>query len=289
MLLGAACSSEKATPDGQPGAGGEGASAGSSGSSGGTAGRPTQASCPKGQNPRGDAQPVPLGSVSGQIVDEQDQPTSSGLVQICGRDICINARVGSNGKLAEAIDKTLDTPACKWGDGFDWAKLALPLDAGDSDLGTLTAVRLPDYADSVPLEPATSASSGGVTLTLDAKAAVVVNTLDYETQEQQGLRAVELTGAALTQLGQDFVEAFALSPLETRICPSPSLSLSNSAELAPGTELELYLLGLDVDEAWAPYGRWLKIGEGSVSEDGQSLDFPDGVPLLTAVGVKVRR
>src|SRR5690349_7688669 len=129
MLLGAGCSSDKTTPDVEPGAGGDGPTGGSNGATGGssgTAGKPTQVSCPKGQNPRGDAMPVALGSVSGQIVDEQNQPTSSGLVQICGRDICINARVGDSGKLAEPIDKTLDTPACKWGDGFDWAKLALP-------------------------------------------------------------------------------------------------------------------------------------------------------------------
>lgn len=276
------------TPDDNAGGDSSGSGGSATHAGGGSGGKPQAPSCPKGENPRGDAKPEALGTVSGEIVDDQGMPTSSGLVQICGRDICINARVTSNGKLAEQVDQTLDSPACKWGDGFDWAKLALPLEAGDTDLGTLTTARLPDYAESVPLAAGKTVTSGGVTLTLATKAQVVVNALDYETEQQQGFRAVAIPEAALTRLDPDFVAGYALSPLETRICPSPSLSLENAGDLAPGTALELYLLGLDVEEAWAPYGQWLMIGEGAVSDDGASLDFPDGVPLLTAVAVKVK-
>ncbi|HEY6078106.1 MAG TPA: hypothetical protein VIW29_04850, partial [Polyangiaceae bacterium] len=95
-----------------------------------------------------------------------------------------------------------------------------------------------------------------------------------------------LPEAALAQLDQGFVLGFALSPLETRICPSPALSIDNSAELGAGSELELYVLGLDVGEAWAPYAGWQKVGEGAVSEDGATLEFPAGLPLLTAIGIK---
>jgi hypothetical protein len=80
--------------------------------------------------------------------------------------------------------------------------------------------------------------------------------------------------------------AFALAPLETVICPSPALSIENTAELAAGTELELFVQGLDVSEEWAGYARWQKAGEGSVSDDGATLEFPDGVPVLTAIGVR---
>lgn len=147
---------------------------------------------------------------------------------------------------------------------------------------------MPEYADSVALTPGTTVTSGGVTLTLADDAQVVVNKLDYETAEQQGLRAAALPVETLTRLGQDFVVAYALSPLEARICPSPALSLENRPQLQPGTALELYLLGLDVEESWAPYGHWQHIGDGVVSDDGQSLEFADGLPLLTAIGVKVK-
>lgn len=229
-----------------------------------------------------------VGVVSGAIIDERGEPTTAGLVQICGTDICRNADVSERGKFADVVDGPINLPACKFGDGFDWAKLALPIHEGDNDLGTLVTVRLPDYADGVALVPGETASAGGVSLELAAGAHVQENLIDYETEDQRVLRAVALPDAALAQLGQDFVEAYALSPLETRICPSPALHLENTSGLAAGTELELYLLGLDAEEEFVPYGSWQKIGEGSVSDDEASLDFPDGIPLLTAVGVRVK-
>ena len=99
--------------------------------------------------------------------------------------------------------------------------------------------------------------------------------------------ATELTEAALTQLKQDFVAGFVLSPVETRICPSPFLTLENTAALPPGTKLELFVLGLAVAEHLAPYGQWQSVGEGQVSDDGATLEFPDGLPMLTAVAVRV--
>ena len=282
LLLSAACTNDPASADAQGGAGGEPGSAGTShgGQSGSTE------SCPAGTNPFAAAKPLSLGLISGQLVDAQGEPTSAGLVQICGKDICINARVSDNGKLAEGVGKTLDTPACKFGDGLTWGKLAVPLEAGDSALGTLTTPRLPEFADAVPFTPGQAITSGGVTLTLAADARVEVDTLTYENEAERGFRAVALSEPALTQLGQDFVAGYALSPVETRVCPSPALSLENTTELPAGAGLELFLLGLDIGEKWAPYGAWQKVGEGQVSDDGATLEFPDGLPLLTAIGIR---
>jgi hypothetical protein len=210
------------------------------------------------------------------------------LVQVCGKDVCTQANVGESGQLSESVGDTLDTPAVKYGDGFEWAKLTTLLREGDNDVGTIVTVRLPAYEDARALTPGSAASSGGVTLTLDAGAHVDVNFLDYETEAQQGFRAAPLPEAALEQLGQGFVQAYALSPLETRVCPAPALSLENTAGLEPGTELTLHLLGLDVEEEFAPYAGWRQVGEGVVSADGGTLEFPEGVPVLTAIGVKVK-
>jgi len=281
----AACSSKG---DDTPATGGSGGNVSSGGDSNSGGKQSTDEACPEGDGEKTPRAPEALGTITGQIVDEQGEPTSSGLVQICGKDICINARVGESGRLSEAVSKTLDSPACKWGDGFTWAKLALPLAAGDSDLGQLMTARLPDYSDSVPLVPGKRASSGGVTLTLDRSARVDVNALDYESEAEQGFRAVAIPKPALTSMQEDFVTGYALSPLETRICPNPALSLDNVDGLDAGTELELFMLGLDVNEAFAPYGKWIKIGEGNVTADGQTLEFPSGLPLLTAIAVKVK-
>jgi hypothetical protein len=283
LSFGAACTSDPATPDANGGAAGapDDASSGSGGKNGAAF-----VTCPEGKNPKSAPNPTDVGLVSGQLVDEQGEPTSAGLVQVCGKDICVNARVDDNGHLAEQVDQTLDAPACKFGDGLTWGKLAIALDSGDSELGTLTTVRLPDFADSVPFTPGRDISSGGVTLRLAEDAHVDVDILTYEDAAQQGFRAAALPEAALAQLHQDFVAGFALSPVETRVCPSPALSLENTADLAPGSALELFMLGLDVAEAWAPYGTWRKVGEGQVSDDGATLEFPDGVPVLSAIGIR---
>lgn len=283
LLASAACSSDPAEPDGS--AAGSGGSS-SSGGSGGGGKAPER--CPAGTNPSSDPNLVEVTTIVGQIVDEQGEPTDAGLVQVCGRDVCTQANVGANGKLSESVGDTRDTPAVKYGDGFDWAKLTTLLREGDNDVGTLVTVRLPAYEDGVALRSGESASSNGVTLALDGSARVEVNFLDYETEDQQVFRAAALPEAALEQLGQGFVQAYALSPLETHICPPPALSLENTADLDPGTELELYLLGLDVEEEFAPYAGWKKFGEGAVSEDGATLEFPEGIPVLTAIGVKVK-
>jgi len=282
LLSSAACSSTPTEPDDNRDA--SGGAAGDAGASG--SGDSNFFKCPEGKSPKSAANPIEVGTVSGQIVDEQGAPTSAGLVQICGKDICINARVGEDGALAQSVDRTLDAPACKFGDGLTWAKLAVPVVAGDNALGTLATVRLPDFADGATFTPGEAVSSGGVTLTLDPSAHVNVDGLTYIDESQQGFRAVALPDQALAELKQDFVAAYALSPVETRICPSPSLSIENAAQLAPGSGLELYILGFDVAEPWAPYGAWQKVGEGQVSGDGKTLEFPDGLPLLTAIGIK---
>lgn len=281
-ILCAACASDPA-PAPTPGAAGDT-------SDGGTPSTQV-ASCPAGPQQNAAPTPLDIGTVTAQFVDEQGKPALVGRVQVCGIDICrdATANTSDSGKLVKVMAEALDAPACKFGDGLDWAELLVPVTAGDNDLGTLMTARLPDLASAERFEPGQSVSSNGMTLSLDASAQIKVNSLDYETDEQQqSFRAVELPKAALEQLQQDFVVGFGLSPLDTVICPSPAITLNNSAKLAPGTPLELYLLGLNASGRWVAYGSWQKVGEGRVSDDGETLEFPDGVPVLSAIGVRVK-
>jgi hypothetical protein len=280
LLLCLACASE---PTGQDSVGG-GAGSSSTAGAGGSGSAPESCPAGPGRETTGDA--IFIGNVSGRIVDEQGQPTSSGLVQICGKDQCINADVPETGELAQRVMSSMVAPACKFGNGKSWGKLAIPLATGDTDFGTLTTVTLPPFSAGAALEAGKSVSSGGVTLSLSDDARVEIDTLTYEDEREFGFRAARLPESTLEQLGQGFVLGFALAPVETHICPSPALSIENSTDLPAGTELELFIHGLDVLEAWAPYAGWQKVGEGSVSDDGQTLDFPEGVPLLTAIGVR---
>lgn len=279
-LAGLGCSSEPAGPQ----AGSEG---GSTSTGGSDASEPV--SCPDGPDRSTDTEVVTVGLVQGQIVDEAGEPASAGLVQVCGKDICINADVDDSGKLYAVINKDMDAPAVKYGDGRTFGKLGFPISNGDSELGTFTTVRLPSFDEGTPLMPGETVTSAGVSLTLAADAGVEVDILTYEDETEHGFRAVAVPSDALARLDQDFVLGFALAPVETHICPNPSLTIENSTELAPGTELELYILGLDVLEEWAPYAGWEYVGDGQVSSDGTTLDFPDGVPLLTAIGIREKR
>ncbi|HKY35712.1 MAG TPA: hypothetical protein VJN18_07235 [Polyangiaceae bacterium] len=280
----AACSSDPVDSDGAAGSssGGEAASAGKAGS--GT----VPQTCPDGPGAASETEEVVVGRVEALIVDEQGDPTSPGLVQVCAKNVCYDVAVNGSGQMLKDVNGGMNAPACKLGDGRAWGKLAFPFGEGDTDLGTLVVVALPDYADGVPLVAGESATSAGVTLTLDASARVEIDTLSYEEASEWGFRAAVISGDALAQLGQDFAVAYALAPLETVICPSPALSIDNATGLAAGTELELFSQGLDVLEEWAPYAGWQKVGEGQVSEDGASLEFPDGLPVLTAIGVRER-
>lgn len=291
LALTCACSSQP-TDTGPDGAGGSGAvgsgAAGSDAAGSGADGGVPSERCAEGAFPGTPAEPVTVGVVTGQIVDERGEPTAAGLVQVCGKDLCINARVDDNGKLAEDVGQEMDAPALKIGDGREWAKLAFAIGEGDTELGTLSTARLPDFAEGLTFAPGTTISSGGVTLELWRGTHVEVDTLTYETEAEQTFRAVPLPAQALSQVDADFVLGFGLAPVETRICPSPGLSLENTADLAPGTRVVLYMQGFDVLEGFAPYGGWQEVSEGVVADDGATLDFENGPPILTTIAVKVK-
>lgn len=283
LLAALGCTSEPTDPEAEAGSSSGGSSAGSAGSKGSGA---APARCPDGPHPTTDTSDVEVGEVSASLVDAQGDPVSPGLVQVCGKDVCYDVVVGESGLLSKSVNGPMDAPACKVGDGRGFGKLAFPLSEGDTDLGTLTVTALPDFADGVPLVAGESATSAGVTLTLTEDARVEIDDLSYEDESEWGFRAAALPEASLAELDQGFVMAFALAPLETVICPRPALSIENTAELAAGTELELFVQGLDVSEEWTGYSRWEKAGEGQVSDDGTTLEFPDGVPVLTAIGIR---
>jgi hypothetical protein len=280
LILGwlSACSSEPITE----GAGAGGASA----SAGGQAGKAAAERCPDGPGRESQTEVVEVGVVQGRFVDPSGEPVEAGLVQICGKDICVNADVGPSGELYQNVSQAIDAPACKFGDGRSFGKLAFPIEGGDVNLGTITAVPLPDLSQGASFEPGESVTSSGVSLRLSRDTRVEVDTLTYANADEHVFRAARLPDETLALLGEGFLLGFALAPVETQLCPAAALSIDNLEQLAPGTELELYQLGLDVSEEWAPYAGWQKVGEGAVTGDGSALEFQDGLPLLTAIAIR---
>ncbi|HEY3256510.1 MAG TPA: hypothetical protein VGJ91_21270, partial [Polyangiaceae bacterium] len=81
--------------------------------------------------------------------------------------------------------------------------------------------------------------------------------------------------------------AYGLAPLGTTFCPPAQLSLKNSARWPAGTEVEVFVQGLDVSEDWAPYGTWLSVAEARVSSDGKSIDTTSGgIPILSSIALR---
>lgn len=278
------CASEPTNSDGEAG-NSNGGGAGSDGT--GTAGNKA-ARCPEGPAPKSATEPVLVEQVSGRLIDEEGQPTPDAHLQVCAKNVCYDATLGSSAQFDETYGEEMDAPACKFGDGKGWGKLAIALDGGTSDVGTLTVVTLPPLAQGAKLGAGDAASSGGVTLTLSDDVRVEIDELTYEDEGEWVFRAAPFSEAVLAELGQDFALGFSLAPHETVICPSPALSVENTADLEAGATLELFVHGLDVSEEWAPYAGWEKVGEGEVSQDGATLEFPDGVPVLTAIGIRVK-
>jgi hypothetical protein len=83
----------------------------------------------------------------------------------------------------------------------------------------------------------------------------------------------------------------ALTPVGTELCPAVVLTLPNSPQWKAGSAVEIFLHGVDVAEAWAPYGGWAKVSDGAVSADGLTIETSPGagLPALSAVGVRLAR
>jgi hypothetical protein len=286
--LALACGSSAASP----GTGAAGA-AGST-SSGGAGGAGSE--CPAGPGYHADSAPVVLASVSARISDAQGSPVANLPVQVCGLDLCINGQTDGQGRAAVSLGMPETLPAFKYGTGFDasagfeFAKFAVPLGATSTqDLGNITAVRLPDFAEGVPITTG-EIQMGPVALEVASGTKVLHDLLTYTEDIELRFRSAEIppdgsVPAVPASLGLS--AAYALGPVGTRLCPPAGLSIENTLQWPPGTEVEFFLHGVEIDEEWAPYGGWAKIADGAVNAAGTRLESATGgLPILSAIGVR---
>jgi hypothetical protein len=286
-LVAAACSSTPVN-GGASAAGGSGGTAGSSGA--GNAGSSGTSACP-GPGYHVDESPILIDGVGAQIVDSAQAPLAGVPVQVCGLDVCFNGISAANGSAEVDPAMNLARPAYKYGDGLDYARLAvlLPASPPKQSLGNLQAMALPSYASGTPFPASGSFSAGPVTLTLAPGTDTEHDLLTYSA-DQLVLRVVEIPLAVSTQAvpaSFGFARAYALAPLGTTFCPAAALSLPNTEGWAPGTAAEIFIQGLEVDEAFAQYATWTQVADATVSSDGASIDSQSGgIPILSAIGVR---
>ncbi|HEX2671531.1 MAG TPA: hypothetical protein VHM25_11700 [Polyangiaceae bacterium] len=217
------------------------------------------------------------------------EPAADLPVQVCGIDTCLNFKADDNGVLSVAPAQKMLQPAFKYGDGFDFAELAAPLTANNQSLGKIIALPLPTLSEGAKFPRSGAVTNGDVTLRLASNVRVEHDVLTY-TDDEIVLRSVEVPVADSPQAlppGFGFELAYGLAPLGSTFCPAAGLSVKNTQSWAPGTEVEVFVQGLDVSEKSAPYGTWLQVAEARVSSDGKSIDTTSGgIPILSSIALR---
>lgn len=251
----------------------------------------TPASCEKGPGYREAGEAQQVDTVQARLVDLDGEPVESELVQVCGLDLCTNGKSGVDGRVSMALGQKFLEPAFKFGEGRVSARFASLLpDETEIDLGEVRTVRLPALASAVPLEAGSTVSYDDFELTLAEKAEITIDGLSFRSAEERGLRAVAVPVADAPDVvaaGPGLEIVWAATPVETRFCPPAALSVPNSESWAPGTEVEVYLHGVDITEEWAPYGGWAKVSGAVVSDDGERIETTDpGLPVLGVLGLR---
>ncbi len=233
--------------------------------------------------------PVKIDEVDAVVQDAHLIGVPSLPVQVCGIDQCFNGSSGKDGKTVVTPHTSLTRPAFKYGDGFEYGELAAPLSgSATQDLGYVAAVALPAFADGAVFPKDGDVSNGDVTLTLAKGSDVEHDHLTYEDDADLVFRSAQIPIVrSVEALDVTYELAYALAPLGTTFCPPAQLTLKNTQHWANGTEVDVFIQGLDVAEQWAPYGTWTKVAEASVSADGETITTTSGgIPILSSIAVR---
>jgi hypothetical protein len=288
VALAAGCGSSNPLP-GTSSAGSSAAGGSSDTSVGGTGAGGSQACAAPGYP--SDSPAIEIDGVDAQLSDPSGTPVPDLAVQVCGLDICLNDSTDAQGKVRVTPRAALLSPAFKYGDGFEFAKLAAKLsDQPTQDLGALVALPLPSYAEGAPFPKAGDVSSGDVTLSLAPGGKIAHDLLTYADDSQLVFRSVPIPIAASARALAPifgFELAYALAPVSTTFCPPAALRLKNSLGWAPHTAVEVFVQGLEVDEKFAPYGDWIKVADASVSDDGTEIKSSSGgISILSSLALR---
>jgi hypothetical protein len=238
-----------------------------------------------------DASAIQVGEVQALIHDPSGATVPQLPIQVCGTDQCTYGSTDAAGKVDVVLEAKLILPAFKYGDGFDFAELAIQLAAGKQDLGELVALPLPGYADGAAFPKSGEIRNGDVTLSIDSKTRVVHDTLSYDASELV-FRSVPIPVSDSRKAldpSFGFELAYALAPLGTTFCPPAHLSLKNTLHWVAGAAVEVFVQGLNADEEWAPYGTWVKVADGRVSADAATIDTTSGgITVLSSIAVRLK-
>lgn len=249
--------------------------------------------CEAGPGYREDVSPQRVDSLSAELVDRDGEPVANELVQVCGLDLCTNGGSDTQGRVSITPAQEFREPAFKFGEGRESARFAWLLpDEPELELGVVRTVRLPPLATAVALTPGETITYEELVLTLAPGTKIQIDGLSFRTPEERGLRAVRVPldrAPEVVQSGPGLELVYATTPVETRFCPPATLAIPNDEGWDAGTEVELWLHGVDITEEFAPYGGWAKVSEAVVSADGERIETTEpGLRVLGVLGFRRR-
>lgn len=276
------------------GSGGAGGGGGAGSTTSTTTGTTTSTGGPDCEAPPANPSPanrVAVSNVQATARDEAGQVIGEFDLQLCGRDTCLYGTTSVVGTVSfnqGAGDGTVDKPLFKPGDSLVLGKIGYLYD-GQSPFSGI----FPRMVDSsTALAAGASASAAGATIEVPAGGVVVVDDLIYDAPPKQTFRAGAIAAADVEAVTGDasFAMVYALGPNETLFCPPAKLTLDNYAGLAANAEVEFFVQEVNIAEHFGAYGTWNKIGEGTVSADGETVSTNDGegLPVLLAVAVRLK-
>lgn len=279
------------TGGGTGGAGGGTGGAGGEMTTGGGGTGGTALEC-EGPGYGGNEQTVSVGKVTATIQDQDGMPVANTVAQVCGTDICLSEMTNGFGSVTVNANQDLKAPAFKYGDGMGYAKLAVPLMAGDASFVSIVTAKLPDIGTGDLFMAGASAASNGVVIDVPAGGKAVIDELIYEDPSTHTFRAAEIpAGANVPALDPalGLAAVFGVAPLETVFCPPATVHVPNTPGFAAGADVEFFIQGLDALQHWAPYAEWHKVSDGKVSEDGTEIVTVEGqgMPVLSTFGVRL--
>lgn len=264
----------------------DGGASADGGAGGGTGGEP--ATCDPPEPQPGTPNDVPVDSVAIEATDEAGDPIAAVNLQLCGVDGCLYAMTDAAGQaifINELSSETIDRPVSKPGDSLVYGKFAYPYTETSADPLLVVLPRMTDTGDQV--EAGATLTAEGVEIEVGADTALHIDELTYDSEEKKTFRAAQVPAALVSTVtgSEDYVMAFALGPYDTLFCPPVAARFENYADLAPGTEVEIYGLELTGEESFGGYGEWSKIADGVVSADGTNVET-DALPVLLSIAIK---
>lgn len=220
-------------------------------------------------------------------------PLRDFAVSCCGRDLCVYSRTGADGRAQVRVCHTIDAPAFKVLGGRELVSFAAPLRAGEAvSVPPVKATRLPRAGVAFPAAgQGATLASGGVSLDLSATTKVTISELEHPDPEDKLFRAASIAPDGvpdgLVPPGLRFDLLFGFAPMSATFDPPAPMTFPNTLGWPAGTRVAVYVHGVEIDDAVAPYGGWREHGSAAVTSDGTSIRA-DGVPALTIVGLSRR-